>query len=1046
MLLSAWLKSFRSGHRRNRIQKKRRAKMVQTETFEDRVLLVAQVLTPSLATVAIPNGGQGSFDVLYSSDGNAEQTTGLSMRMHFDSSKVNFDTDDLSNIFESDLSGTDVQDDTTDFDNDPATDKFLNMLWFDIGGNWPGTANTQPLRLFTASFSATSAFDGSTIKFTGSPPANSTIDATATVQLTEAPPIPSLTISSATATEGGDLQFDVTVSGDSEDGTPVTVDFATSTGTASSADFTAVNRTLTFTAGGARTQTVVVATTNDTLPEASEQLTATLSNPANATIGTATATGTIEDDGDQATVSISGTPTVDEGGNLVFEVSLNVAPLSTLTVDFATVNGTAVAGSDFTANSGTLSFTNAATQTITVASVNDDVAEDAESFTVALSNVTGGAIGTASATGSITDNDGNGTISGVKFHDRNLNGTQDNNEEGLSGWVITLTDTDDGSTVATATTGSGGAYSFTEVRPGNYSVTETIQDGFVQSAPASAVAQAAFDLDQDNNLFFSGNDFEDWGGLGEKWMQGDGGWYYITPDGSFFQWNGSPRNQLSGNFVERLSSTYHADTSLLYEAEAASGHNFELASNEVRADVDFGNYQLGSISGLKFFDEDASGSRDAGEGGLENWTIQLLDTGGNVLDSTTTAANGTYSFDDLTPGDYLVREVQQEGFVQTYPVVDGSTIVAETAFSLDRERGFFATPNDFFNWGGRNEKWFQGIDGYHFVTPNGNIFEWDGSSRDALTGILVGDLTSEYYDDPTLITDAQFPGGSAVTLESGGSISQNFGNAESGPNISNILGAGNVEVRVSDGDLIIEGDDEANAVAVFQNQDGAIVVVGAGTTINGVDEEFIAFETADSIPDDLRVNMNGGANIFIAQDLSINDDFRFRSNGENDFLLAENVNVNGDLNVDTDSGDDIVGLNEVLVAGRSDFSLDGGNDVLGVVASHHQGNVRVKARGGDDMVITDGSRFGAGAALDMSSGNDTVAAIGSYVAGKANLHGGSGDDAGSLQDTTSAEEVDVSSFEADTIDDLNGMIDAVLARLAERGVDFDFDSGNVVTE
>ena len=46
-------------------------------------------------------------------------------------------------------------------------------------------------------------------------------------------------------------------------------------------------------------------------------------------------------------------------------------------------------------------------------------------------------------------------------------------------------------------------------------------------------------------LFTAGDAYDNWGGLNEKWLQGTGGsWYYITPGGEFFRWNG--RSNLLG--------------------------------------------------------------------------------------------------------------------------------------------------------------------------------------------------------------------------------------------------------------------------------------------------------------------------------------------------------------------------------------------------------------------------------------------------------------------------------------------------------------------
>jgi hypothetical protein len=74
-----------------------------------------------------------------------------------------------------------------------------------------------------------------------------------------------------------------------------------------------------------------------------------------------------------------------------------------------------------------------------------------------------------------------------------------------------------------------------------------------------------------------------------------------------------------------------------------------------------------SVFGHVFDDgNNPDGAQDADEPGLEGWTIQLLDSGGSVLRTTTTNSEGEYSFGDLTPGQtYTVREVPQSGWVPT---------------------------------------------------------------------------------------------------------------------------------------------------------------------------------------------------------------------------------------------------------------------------------------------------------------------------------------------------------------------------------------------
>ena len=91
---------------------------------------------------------------------------------------------------------------------------------------------------------------------------------------------------------------------------------------------------------------------------------------------------------------------------LTFTVALSAASAQTVTVDFASANGTATAGSDYNAVSGTLTFvTGTTTQPIPVTILGDTVPEGSETFTITLSNAANATIAGATGTGTITDDD-----------------------------------------------------------------------------------------------------------------------------------------------------------------------------------------------------------------------------------------------------------------------------------------------------------------------------------------------------------------------------------------------------------------------------------------------------------------------------------------------------------------------------------------------------------------------------------------------------------------------------------------------------------------
>jgi hypothetical protein len=89
-----------------------------------------------------------------------------------------------------------------------------------------------------------------------------------------------------------------------------------------------------------------------------------------------------------------------------FTVSLSTASARQVSVHWATANGTAKAGTDYTARSGTLTFAPGQTRkTVTVQVRGDRAREATEAFTVRLSRPTHATLGQATATGTIVDDD-----------------------------------------------------------------------------------------------------------------------------------------------------------------------------------------------------------------------------------------------------------------------------------------------------------------------------------------------------------------------------------------------------------------------------------------------------------------------------------------------------------------------------------------------------------------------------------------------------------------------------------------------------------------
>ena len=184
----------------------------------------------------------------------------------------------------------------------------------------------------------------------------------------------------------------------------VTVNYATSDGTATAdEDYTAVNDTLTF-APGNKLMYVRVPIIDDTVPDSGETLTLTLSSPVGADLADdGTATGTIWNS-EATMLSVADAQGSEGDGTLDFEVTLNQASASEVTVSYTTQDGTATEGEDYEETSGTLRFAAGETQkTVSVAVIADDADEGEETLVLVLSDATGAGISNSLATGTIRD-------------------------------------------------------------------------------------------------------------------------------------------------------------------------------------------------------------------------------------------------------------------------------------------------------------------------------------------------------------------------------------------------------------------------------------------------------------------------------------------------------------------------------------------------------------------------------------------------------------------------------------------------------------------
>ena len=192
-----------------------------------------------------------------------------------------------------------------------------------------------------------------------------------------------------------------------------------------------------------------------------------------------------------------------------------------------------------------------------------------------------------------------------------------------------------------------------------------------------------------------------------------------------------------------------------------------VAGGDVFLGADFGydNPGLPDVTDVVWFDADRDGTLDAGESGLANVTVSLLDAAGRIIASTITDSNGTFTFTGVTPGDYFLK------ITDLGSVVAGFLPTTNGALSTRHALTVVGSNVSGINFGYIDSGALEGLTGTTLKAPNAdfdaqvdtiandNIFDYDfGYSVPASVGDRV------WQDDGDGVQEIGEPGINGVTV------------------------------------------------------------------------------------------------------------------------------------------------------------------------------------------------------------------------------------------------------------------------------------------
>ena len=304
------------------------------------------------------------------------------------------------------------------------------------------------------------------------------------------------------------------------------------------------------------------------------------------------------------------------------------------------------------------------------------------------------------------------SIHGLVYRDGDRDETHGATEKGYANQAVELRDKD-GKVVATTTTDENGAYSFSKLPAGDYTV-KVVKDGALTDLDQTEDPDST--KDSTSGIISLSNDHRtetdvNFGYIANNSINGT-----IYRDGDRDGKKGDTEGRYSGVTVQlldkdgKVTATTTTDKDGKYSFEHLPDGTYSVKvvkdgaltdtdqtgdpdnkldnasepitlneKNPTKGDVDFGYVPNNTIKGTVYRDDNRDKTINGDEPGLERVSVQLLDEDGKVLQTLDTDADGNYAFQHLPDGTYSVKVVRSSSMKDYDQTEDPDTTVDDTS-------------------------------------------------------------------------------------------------------------------------------------------------------------------------------------------------------------------------------------------------------------------------------------------------------------------------------------------------------------------------------